>query len=61
MAIILALTGFLLLVAAGIIFLMNRRTGKDGTNAGSTRRGIIILVVLGLVFAFASTLPAFKV
>ncbi len=59
MAVVLALTGLVLLVVALVLFVRNQRIGDDGSNRGSTRRGLIILVLLGLLLGLASQLPVF--
>lgn len=59
MAVVLALTGLVLLVVALVLFVRNQRIGADGSNRGSTRRGLIILVLLGLLLGLASQLPVF--
>ncbi|KAA9089490.1 hypothetical protein F6B42_03135 [Microbacterium radiodurans] len=60
MAVVLALTGLIVLLIALVIFVRNQRIGDDGTNRGSTRRGLILLTFLGLVLALASQLPVFQ-
>lgn len=60
MSIILLITAMVLLTFATVIYVKNRNIGTDGTNAGSTRRGLIVLIFLGLVFALASQLPVFR-
>lgn len=59
MSLVLALTGLAVLLIALVIFVRNQRIGDDGSNRGSTRRGIILLTLLGLVLALASQLPVF--
>ena len=60
MSILLALTGLAILLIALIIFVRNQRIGTDGTNRGSTRRGIILLMFFGLLLGLASQLPVFQ-
>ncbi|WP_256728915.1 hypothetical protein [Microbacterium oleivorans] len=60
MAAVLALTGLAVLVVALVIFVRNQRIGDDGSNRGSTRRGIILLMFFGLVLGLASQLPVFQ-
>ncbi|GLJ80630.1 hypothetical protein [Microbacterium imperiale] len=60
MSIVLALTGLAVLLIALVIFVRNQRIGDDGTNRGSTRRGIILLTFFGLVLGLASQLPVFQ-
>ncbi|WP_347346288.1 hypothetical protein [Microbacterium sp.] len=60
MSIVLIVTAFVLLIAATVIYVKNRNTGPDGTNVGSTRRGLILLVFVGLALALASQLPVFR-
>lgn len=59
MSIVLALSGLALLVIALILFV---RTSREATASGATtnRRGIIILVFLGLLLGLASQLPIFR-
>jgi len=60
MAVVLALTGLVLLLVALAIFVRNQKIGDDGSNRGSTRRGLIVLVLLGLLLGLASQLPVFS-
>ncbi|MEH3089836.1 MAG: hypothetical protein PGN24_09660 [Microbacterium arborescens] len=60
MSIVLALTGLAILLIALVIFVRNQRIGDDGTNQGSTRRGIILLMFFGLLLGLASQLPVFQ-
>ncbi len=58
MAIVLALTGMAILVVALVLFVRSSREAT-ATGATSNRRGIILLVFLGLALALASQLPVF--
>lgn len=60
MAIALAVLSMVLAIAAAVIYFKNRRIGTDGTNQGSTRRGLIIVMVLAILLAFASQLSIFQ-
>ncbi|WP_114589052.1 hypothetical protein [Microbacterium arborescens] len=60
MSIVLALTGLAILLIALILFVRNQQIGTDGTNRGSTRRGIILLMFFGLLLGLASQLPVFQ-
>ncbi|MBD7957539.1 hypothetical protein H9651_07795 [Microbacterium sp. Sa4CUA7] len=59
MAIVLGVTGLLVLLVALMIFV---RSSRQATAAGATtnRRSVLVLTLLGLLLALASQLPIFQ-